>query len=336
LNAWRIYKVLDGQWVFVAEVPKGTLEYRDTLDAPTGEALMSGEWFPPPVDLRGVSLSPGGFLTGYSGRNVHFSEQFLPHAWPPSYSLTCRYDIRGVVATANGVIIVTTGRPYIALGGTPSAMQLRDIESDYGCVSAESVVDMGEFAVYAASVGLIAIDTNGNATNLTESIINYRQWGAMSPSSIKAVRMQHLYLFKANGVWYAFDMKSGKLTTADVSDLPPTAVYDTEWGELLHLSSGKLVRTKIQATGFTWQSKPVVSQKRERFAWVQVEAESYPVQVTVTYPNPNGDLTHTHIAENGLPARLAPHMGDTFYVTVESNAAVYAVVLTNDLRELAQ
>jgi hypothetical protein len=195
---------------------------------------------------------------------------------------------------------------------------------------------MGEYAVYASHVGLIALDASGQATNLTESLINYRQWAEMNPSTIKAVRMQHLYLFLAGGVWYGLDTKAAKLITVDVSAIPYGAVYDTELGQLLHLDNGYLVRTKLTGTRFTWQSKTVASQKRERFAWVQVESEGYPVEVTVTYPSASGDLVHTHIADNALPARLAPHAGDSFYITIAADKAVYAVTLTNDLRELTQ
>ena len=85
---------------FVASVPFGTTGYVDTMtDGVVAEnrTLDFVDNFPPIPGLAGFALMPQGYLIGFSGRNLCFTEAFLPHAWNPTYQMGTEFEIVGLV-----------------------------------------------------------------------------------------------------------------------------------------------------------------------------------------------------------------------------------------------
>jgi len=103
----RVYRTATGssasEFLFVKELPLATDEFIDDSETDDlGEALPSESWFRPLDDdltyapdgpLKKIVMMSGGFLAGFAGRVVAFSEQYLPHAWDPSNALLTESNI---------------------------------------------------------------------------------------------------------------------------------------------------------------------------------------------------------------------------------------------------
>jgi hypothetical protein len=87
------------------------------------------------------------------------------------------------VATQAGVVVATRGKPAIIIGASPDRMEVVKLEVPYACTSAKSIVDMGEFAVYASPAGLVSISGN-TATLLTKDLLTREQWDAYDPQHL--------------------------------------------------------------------------------------------------------------------------------------------------------
>src|SRR5208282_2056924 len=76
---------------FVAQIPIATWisnhgAYSDTstnVAVALNNTLDFVDNFPPPANMEGMALMPGGFLLGWQGRNLLMTEPYLPWAWNP-------------------------------------------------------------------------------------------------------------------------------------------------------------------------------------------------------------------------------------------------------------
>lgn len=107
---------------------------------------------------------PGGFLAGFAGKNVAFSEAYLPHAWNPANTLTTESEIVTIVSTTFGLVVLTKTRPYVAVGVAPDTMSLQLLDINQACLSARSAVEVDGQVIYASPDGLVSI--RGNQTEL--------------------------------------------------------------------------------------------------------------------------------------------------------------------------
>ncbi|MGL4558334.1 MAG: hypothetical protein ACRCV5_12575, partial [Afipia sp.] len=99
----RIYRTVPGEdsavFFFVAEVAVGDTSYVDTDDDFTvsqNNVLESTGFIEPPTDLEGFVVMPNGYLVGWKGRRLVFSEPYRPHAWPAEYELSTEFPIVGL------------------------------------------------------------------------------------------------------------------------------------------------------------------------------------------------------------------------------------------------
>ena len=202
----RIYRTATGntgtEYLFVADVPITQDSYVDSdSDADLGEVMPSQNWFRPLDDdtsyapdgpLQKIVLMPDGFLAGFAGRVVCFSEQYLPHAWDPNNSLVTESNVVTIQDSTFGLVVLTETVPYVAVGNVPSAMGLQKLDVDQSCASADSVADLGGQVIYASPDGLVAISGN-QAQLITDGVITRDQWQAYDPSSIRGIAFENRY-----------------------------------------------------------------------------------------------------------------------------------------------
>ena len=129
INIYRtVPNATNPAFFFVASVPFGTTGYVDTMtDGVVAEnrTLDFVDNFPPIPGLAGFALMPQGYLIGFSGRNLCFTEAFLPHAWNPTYQMGTEFEIVGLVMWNQTMIICTTSVPYMGSGATPVRLLCR-------------------------------------------------------------------------------------------------------------------------------------------------------------------------------------------------------------------
>ena len=173
----RIYRSNTGsnttQFQFVGEVAMATTTFTDSSkNSELAEVTLSTTWIAPPDDdtslypdgpMKGLPVQNGVFA-GFTGNRVCFSEPYQPHAWPADYRIGIEETIEGIKATSNGIVVTTTSTPYLVTGST-SAMVAIKIETAEKCMSRRSMVDMGQYVIYASPDGLIAV-SGATASNL--------------------------------------------------------------------------------------------------------------------------------------------------------------------------
>lgn len=277
----RIYRSESaGMFQHVGDVPASHGSFTDgVLSEGMGAALPSTEWDMPDDRMIGLTSMPGGFLTGFFGNTLCFSEAFYPHAWPVSYQLAFSEEIVGVVAVAGGLVVATNGRPHMVTGSSPAAMADMLLDEDQPCVSGRSLVDMGEYAVYASPSGLIAVG-GGTAQILTKEIISKDQWQDLKPETIHAYRHDGRYLAFYQGGCFAFTPGQG----LEFFDIHATAGwYDLEKDRLCLIQGNNITAWgEGGPMSFRWRSKlHEVPPGGAGFSCAKVIARNYPVKLKI-------------------------------------------------------
>jgi len=299
----RIYRSNTGSqftdFQFVAEVAFATTSYADTVKSSAlSEVLPSGSWIGPPDDntslypdgpMLGLTAVGNGVMAGFSGKRFCLSEPYLPHAWPIDYRITLEEDIVDIAATGNGVVALTDGTPYFITGTDPAALTPIRIDLAQACVNKNSVVDMGEFVLYAAPDGLVAV-SGSTGEVVSRGLISVDQWStSFHPTLIRAFRHEGTYVAFYNnsgslGGW-VYDPRASEasFSTITVSAEVRGGFEDPKSGQLFVIEGNKIRKYRGGASNntLTFKTKKFVTPAPVSMAWVSVHAEAYPVTVKV-------------------------------------------------------
>jgi hypothetical protein len=299
----RIYRSNTGStnttFQFVGEVPYATQTFTDTKDAAQlGEVLPSGTWIGPPNDnatlypdgpLKGLIPLAQGVMAGFTGKRFCLSEPFLPHAWPVSYRITTEEDIVAIASTANGVVAMTDGQPYFITGTDPSAMTAIRVDLAQACVNINSVVDMGDYVLYAGPDGLCAVQSASGQV-VTKGLVSVAQWNdEYYPTAIRAFKYEGTYVafWKSgsnHGGW-VYDPRGDEnaLTTLSASAEIRGGYMHPKDGELYTIVGNKIKKYRGGSANktATFKSKKFVTPAPVSMGWVSVHANTYPATVKV-------------------------------------------------------
>jgi len=295
----RIYRSNSGSnsaaFQFAGETLYTAIEFVDTLNsAQLGEVLPSSTWIGPPNDdsslypdgpLRGLLSLASGVMAGFTGKRFCLSEPYLPHAWPISYRITTEEDIVAIASTANGVAALTDGRPYFITGTDPSAMTAIRVDLAQACVNINSVVDMGDYVLYAGPDGLCALQS-AEGRVVTQGLVSPSQWNAdFNPTTLRAFRHEGTYVaFHASG-GFVYDPRSeeNSLSTLSLAADVRGGYMNPKDGELYIIVGSKIKKYRGSSAKrtLTFKSKKFVTPKPLSMGWVSVHANEYPVTVKV-------------------------------------------------------
>ena len=204
----RVYRANAGSqaayFQLVADVPFATTSITDNAPSSSlAEVLPSEGWIGPPDDdtalypdgpMEGLIAVGNGVFCGFAGQRLCFSEPYLPHAWPIQYRITIEDEIVGISATNNGVIVMTKGFPYFVTGTDPAAMTAIQVDVAQSCVNRNSIVDMGEYVLYAGPDGLVSV-ANTTGQVISREFISATQWNEdFYPTTLKAFLYEGLYV----------------------------------------------------------------------------------------------------------------------------------------------
>lgn len=325
----RYYRSSSGSsnayYLFAGEVPLATTSVTDsTINADLQEALPSTTWVGPPDDdtslypdgpMIGVCVIANGICAGFSHKTICFSEPFLPHAWPIEYRITLDEPIVGICGIAAGLLVVTEEKPYLVSGVHPAAMALTTINESQGLVNKRGLVDMGRYAIYPSSDGLVVVE-GAAARVATSNIITFEDWKVYSPETIEAYHEEGKYVAFYNGDrGFIFDARGGADTFIDHDRYYAAGYHDGPSGKLLLNDNGTIRswgdNTNLSSsTAYTWKSKQFLTPKPTNFSVVRVETwesrQTYPVTLKVWA---DGVLTNTITFNEDPPMdfrRLSP------------------------------
>ena len=295
----RIYRSNTGStnttFQFVNEVTYATQTYPDFKDAANlGEVLPSDTWIGPPDDnsslypdgpLKGLIPLAQGVMAGFTGKRFCLSEPYLPHAWPISYRITTEEDIVAIASTANGVAALTDGHPYFITGTDPAAMTAVRIDLAQACVNINSVVDMGDYVLYAGPDGLCAVQSASGSV-VTAGLISVEQWNSdFNPTTIRAFKHEGTYVAFHSGGGWVYDPRGEEnaLTTLTVSAEVRGGYTNPKDGELYIIVANKIKKYRGGSTSKTakFKSKKFVTPAPVSMGWVSVHANEYPATVKV-------------------------------------------------------
>ena len=345
----RVYRTdPNGTFRFVADIALATGSFNDTVtDANLGEAIPSGSWTAPPDEvtadhkdgpLLGLVSMPNGFLAGFSGQTVCFSEAFQPHAFPDAYKLTIKSDVVALAPLNTGLLVLTKEKPALIQGLDPSSMSMIEIDSTLSCVSKRSVVDMGEFVMYASPDGLVAARDNGLSV-ATESVLSRDQWQELSPSSIKGFHWEGYYLgFYSNNSeskGFIFDPRGGKNSFVKLDFYATAGHNDLENDELYLVVGGSVVKFAGGSNlSYTWKSKKFYAQRPINPGVAKLECLSYsPAPTFKIYAD--GNLKHTQTVTSSDLFRLpGGYKANEFEIQIEGSVSVNEVCVYESAGEI--
>lgn len=199
-NIYRTVTANNGiaEYHFVAQVDLATADYFDvtpTADVSVNSILLSEDWAPPPSDLQGIIVHPNGFLVGFTGRDIYFSEPYLPHAWPTQYILSTEDPIVGLGIFGTTIVITTRGFPYTSNGIRPDGISFTKAQTPEPCISTRrGIVSMPFGVYYPSDNGLVLVSAAG-FINATQSLLTKDEWqNDYSPNFLRAARWQSQYV----------------------------------------------------------------------------------------------------------------------------------------------
>lgn len=295
----RIYRTVTGavstEFYFVADIPLATTTFTDTASDTTiasNNVLPSLTWTPPPTTLKGITSHPGGFLVGFSGRDLWISQPYQPHAWPIQYVQTMQTEIVGVAIYANVIIVTTTSHPYFAEGMSPLNLTFQKMDSIDPCISRRSMATTLNGVYYSSPQGIVV--ATGSKTELaTFSLFTREEWqNQFSPTTVQAVPYGVQYIaFDTSDAGFIFSPvdQNSPLTTLDRFSNVSAIQIDQYSGDV-YLIQGNQVRLwdppeSIPYT-YTWQSKQFDLPNPVNMGAFRLKFNAVPIQVS---PSQLGD-----------------------------------------------
>ena len=149
--------------------------------------------FPPDAGMQGFALMPQGYLVGFKGRNLYFTEQFLPHAWNPAYQLATEFEIVGLVVWGQTLIICTTSNAYMGSGVAPNSFTMQKLDGVTPCLSRRGIVSTVAGAFYPTIDGLAMLNGSGLSI-ITQDLVTKEEWAAYTPGSFFAAQLGLQYM----------------------------------------------------------------------------------------------------------------------------------------------
>ncbi len=268
---------------FVAQVPFPTVTFEDLLtDAELGSAITSADFFPPPSDMIGLVLLPGGYAAGFRpGTNtVLFSQPFQPHAWPPGFARAVDFEIVGYGVNNSGLVVTTTGNPTLLVGSEPSLISETKIALPQSCTSKRSIAVTGDSSqnavLYASPDGLVVVE-GSRARLFTENFYRPQDWQLINPSTmVSEVHNGKYFGFTDNfGLIVDFGDQGTILTSTDERAAGLTVDLERDRLYLIQGSELNSWRTGDKNKQATWKSRENVFSRRTSFSAYRVRADAY-------------------------------------------------------------
>lgn len=345
VTARRIYRSVNGVYLFVTELNASASSYVDELAADDlAEEMTVTGWSLPPSSLSGLINMPNGIMAGFtktaanaSGRDVYFCDPYHPHAWPEAYVQTVDYPIVGLGRMDTTLAVLTTGVPYFIQGSHPESMVVVKSDIQQSCASKRSIVSISGTVIYASPDGLVMLSSGGSRV-LTDNMFTRAQWQTLNPSSIHAYQHDSKYIaFYDNGTvrgGFMFDLISGQFIFHDIY---ASAGYNDLLRDQLFLSFDDQTIKKWfdgSAKTYTWRSKLFTMPRVMGFACAQVEASSYPVTAKF-YCDNSATPYFTQVVTSRNYFRLPVKQGRDFEVQLEGTSEVFSVGVSQAPEELA-
>lgn len=326
----RIYRTESGGiYNHVVDLSIGTTTYDDsTFSEALGSDCPSLDWLPPNNNMKGLTYLGNGVLAGFFGSTLCFSEPYYPHAWPIAYQLAFKDDVVGIGLSASGLVVTTNNEPWLVSGSHPSSMGQLPLDSPYACISKRSMVDMGDYVLYASNDGLVA--AAGTDTKLvSSSIIGSTDFKALNPETWKAFRFNDRYFVLHNTGCLSFSPGEGFKHFDVVAE---AAYFDKQESELYLLLSDKTVCKWADGAELDaiWKSGILTVPPRVALTCARVDAEGD----CIFYLYLDGSLVLSYPVSNPNSFRLPSGYFREAQIQIETQGIIHSVSLAQSPKDL--
>jgi hypothetical protein len=347
ITSWRVYRTVagaEGDYFFVTEALAATAHV-DVGDAFNPfSTLLSLDWDYPPAGLRGIKALWNGMHAGFVGNDLYFSEAFRPFAWPEDYRLPLDDQIVALARWRTNLIALTTGRPYVVTGSSPSAMRAEPLEIQQPCVAKRGVAELGHGVVWPSRDGLVYLG-DGGWRMLTARRALQEDWLGLQPHTLVAGVFEGLYVASYDpgagaprrSIIVDPMMQPDSPAGLHFCDVGFTACHSDESMDALYVLAGTNVQ-KWHAGA--WMRCHFVSRterltKPEAMGWAQVVASQYPAALSVW--SDGALVLDAATVSSGKAFRLPRgNRGTEWRVRVSTEGDVQGVALAGSLHELKQ
>ena len=364
INRVRIYRTESGtsgaNFFFTKEVPLGVSASSfsavdDVKDAALGELLPSATWLPPPNGLQGLVAMPNGFLAGFVGNTLYFSEPYMPHAWPAAYTKTTPRNIVGIAVYGQSLVVATQGKPQVGAGSDPSSVTLMELDFDAPCLSKGSLCSTGTGVAYAAPDGLAFVSAFAQEI-ITVPYFSLANWQAAFSPTMQAIFHESRYIaFSTDATRPTMIVENRpdigmNMSFASVLGTAPAIDPDNDTLNFIGNINGVYIGRYVWEGGAsaqtaTWVSRTFTAPHAVNPSVCRVFAQSYPVTLKIGYANftsPYGQTGAEITTQLGPftvagsePFRLpGGYLSREFSVTVTTNARVQMISISDNFDEL--
>ncbi|MFV0512499.1 MAG: hypothetical protein ACK5MY_02515 [Jhaorihella sp.] len=230
----------------ISEVaPQATFrDNRRLMDMEQGGLTTLDNCDPPPLEC--VAETEAGYLVGFNGGEVAFSEIGEPHNWPERYRFTLPYDIVGIAVHQNDVYVGTTGHPYrisIAQPDGEDIFMQYDITryDDFFPLLHQEAITATDAGAAMATIGGVATLSRQGAVLATRDRIDEDIWDdEIAPTMLE---WQHGRLFGYGGPIGGFILGWQGASNLDIGDLvtidwQPDTIHAGYDGKMYYVQDG--------------------------------------------------------------------------------------------------
>lgn len=288
----RIYRTVPGNassvFFFVVEIDLATSSYVDNQTDVTvaqNNVLESTTWAEPLTTLEGFVAMPNGYLVGWSGRRLVFSEPYRPHAWPAEYELSTEFPIKGLVVWGNTLIIGTESHPYMGQGVHPAAFTMQKMDAVEPCLSRRGMVATVAGAYYPSINGLVLVNSSGVQV-VTQDILTKEEWATYNPSAIFAAALGLQYIaFNSDDFGFIFNPTEPGSKLIELDQFDQINGIETDWysGNVLLLSQDRVWEwdpEDAERLRWQWKSKVFQFPKPLNFGAVRINFNAEDIDVS--------------------------------------------------------
>lgn len=333
----------------VKEIVLATTSYvHDITVDPLLEPIATLDYETPPAGLTGLVSLPNGVMAAFLGRELMFSEPYIPHAWPLKYRLKTDFEIVALCVFGSFLAVATKGTPYIVQGTGPENMTMEKVEAFLPCVSSRGMVDLGYAAAYPSNIGLVIVSSSG-AQVATKDLFSKRQWQDLQPDQFIATLWDGSYLFSypvgggGNRDIGIIDTSGGSRTFSKLSENAVAMFTDSETGLVYYLhTDARTIRLLDDGAAaektFTWKSKELHFTEPQNFGVILIDPDnrySLSGKTISAAVYANDVLVHT-VTVAGTPQRLpSGFLAERWSIVLTGTMAIEAVSLAGSFTELA-
>jgi hypothetical protein len=210
--------------------------------------------------MEGMVVMPNGYLVGWAGRRLLFSEPYRPHAWPAEYELSTEFDIVGLAVFGSTLVICTESHPYFGQGVSPASFTTQKLDAVEPCLSRRSIVSTVAGVLYASINGIVLANSSGIQT-ITKDLLTKAEWDNFSPSTLYAAQLGLQYIaFSTPSFGFIFDPTNPTARLVELDNFSNVEGIETDRysGNVLILAEDRVWNWDPETSErlqWRWQSK---------------------------------------------------------------------------------